>query len=114
MIIDDHIHPLVRQAQYVPDLQTVLERFFRPSVGAGLAESIRNRTLDDLIADMDAAGHRHGRNRRCGPRFRLTNPIRPSKRFGGQNPGLRIPVQQQLCIYTAIGTFPFPRAKIGR
>ncbi|MDY7010873.1 MAG: amidohydrolase family protein [Planctomycetota bacterium] len=56
MIIDDHVHPLTRDARCIPNLSTVLERFFRPSARTGLAESISNRSLDDIITDMDAAG----------------------------------------------------------
>ncbi|MCK4625271.1 MAG: amidohydrolase family protein, partial [Phycisphaerae bacterium] len=60
MIIDDHIHPLVGEAKYLPDLPTILERFFRPSGRADLEKSIRSRSLDDIIADMDAAGVEKG------------------------------------------------------
>ena len=56
MIIDIHTHPLVKNAEYVPDLPTVMERFFRPSFKARIEQGIRGRTLDDVISDMDAAG----------------------------------------------------------
>lgn len=56
MIIDIHVHPAVKDAEYVPDLATVMERFFRPEARADVERGIRSRTLDNLISDMDAAG----------------------------------------------------------
>ncbi len=56
MIIDVHVHPAVKDAEYVPDLATVMERFFRPQARALIEQGIRERTLDDVISDMDAAG----------------------------------------------------------
>ena len=56
MIIDVHMHPLVNSAEYVPDLATALERFFRTRVRARIERETRRRSLDDMIGDMDAAG----------------------------------------------------------
>ena len=60
MIVDVHMHPLVRDAEYTPNLATVVERFFRPNARNQMERDIRGRTLDDVIGEMDEAGIEKG------------------------------------------------------
>jgi predicted TIM-barrel fold metal-dependent hydrolase len=56
MLIDVHFHPLVKDAEYVPDLSTSVVRFFRAEVREEIERKIRRRSLEDVVEDMDAAG----------------------------------------------------------
>ena len=56
MVIDIHMHPLVRDAEYIPDLSTVMKSFFRPQAAARIEKGIKERALDDIISDMDESG----------------------------------------------------------
>ena len=60
LILDDHIHPWVKEARYTPDLATAMSQFLRPEPARRHADAAQSRSIDDLLRDMDKAGIERG------------------------------------------------------